>query len=213
MRVSSKMSKKEKKINIAIVGLGGQGIITLSKLITRIYFELGKEVTMNEIHGLAQRGGSVQSFLRVNEYDCPVFAYNETDFIIGLDKLETMRYLYLAREAQPKVLFTNKYDIRNTDILGIETFPKEYQIDEEIKKYSSSLYFFDALNFEKNFRYRFKPLNVAILSTLTEIPEFQLPKDITKKEMLGYLGRNIFLKRINELAFKQAPKYFTKMEK
>ena len=207
------MSGNENKpINITIVGLGGQGVITLAKLIANTNFMLGKKVCYNEQHGLSQRGGSVQSFIRINEADNPIFAAKDVDFIIGLEKLETLRYLYLARDAKPKVLVSNRYDIRTTADLGLEMFPKEEDIDQEILKYSSETYIFDALGFEASVKSKLKPVNVAVFSVLTLFPELGLPTGKAEDYVMEYLGRNILLKQINKKAFKEGPKWMKKVE-
>lgn len=205
------MNKNNDIINIAIVGLGGQGIITLSKMIISSYIQLGKDACMNEIHGLSQRGGSVQSLLRVGEKNCPIFSANDTDFVIGLEKMETIRYLYSAKEANTKVILANYYEVRNTNDLGLEVFPNEEDVDKEIKKYSSDIYNFNTLEFEQSFKPKFKPVNVAVFSALTEIPELNLDKKVAKKVMLDILGKNIVLKRVNEQAFDQGSKWLKKM--
>ena len=203
---------QDKPVNIAIVGLGGQGVITLAKLIANTNFGLGKKVCFNEIHGLAQRGGSVQSLVRINEANNPVFAAEDTDFVVGMEKLETLRYLYLAKETKPKVVMTNKYDVRSTNDLGLVTFPDEEELDKEILRYSSEVYLFDALGFEKNFKGKFKPLNVPVFAILTTFPELGLPQKESKELVLDYLGRNMFIRQINKRAFEEGPKWLKKME-
>lgn len=201
-----------KPLNIAIIGLGGQGVITLAKLIANTNFMLGKKVCYNEMHGLSQRGGSVQSFIRINEADNPLFAAEDVDLIIGLEKLETLRYLYLARKTKPKVLVSNKYEIRTTADLGLELFPNEDDIDQEILKYSSNTYIFDALGFEASVKWKLKPINVAIFSALTTFPELGLPKEKAEDYVNEYLGRNILLKQVNKKAFKDGPKWMKKVK-
>ncbi|MHA1302587.1 MAG: 2-oxoacid:acceptor oxidoreductase family protein [Candidatus Heimdallarchaeaceae archaeon] len=204
------MSNNEVK-NIAIIGLGGQGVITLTKLLANTYLTQGRDVCYNEMHGLSQRGGSVQSFMRVNEPANPVFLSQDTHTIIGLEKLETLRYLYTAKEAKPVVIVTNKYEIRSTADLGLEKFPDSAKIDEEIAKHSSALYIFDAIQFEKSFKGLFKPLNVALFSALTSISDFDLSEEVAKEIVTKLLGKNIVLKRTNMKAFRDGSKWLKKV--
>jgi indolepyruvate ferredoxin oxidoreductase beta subunit len=194
---------EDKPINIAIIGLGGQGIVTLAKLIVETYYRMGKKVIMYEVHGYSQRSGSVSTLLRINEDFCPLFTYDETDFIIGMDTLETLRYLYLARGSKPTILLTNKYQIRNTSALGIEVFPNNEEIMSEIERKSQKIYLFDALSFEKSFKAQFKPLNVAIFSAFSKIPSFGIEEKIAKRVVSDLLGKYTMLKRINERAFSE----------
>ncbi|TFG09568.1 hypothetical protein EU534_02000 [Candidatus Heimdallarchaeota archaeon] len=201
-----------KPINIAIIGLGGQGVITLTKLIAEVSFGLGKNVCYNEIHGLSQRGGSVQSLLRLNELENPIFAAKDVDYIIGLEKSETLRYLYLAKESKAKVIVTNKYMIRPTNDLGYEQFPNADSIDIELKKYSGELYLYDALGFEENTKSKFKPLNVALFSAITSFEDLDIPSDKAEDLVSEYLGRNLVLRQINKKAFKEGSKWLRRME-
>ncbi len=208
----SQNTDNEKPINIAIIGLGGQGVITLTKLIADVSFGLGKKVCYNEIHGLSQRGGSVQSLLRINEAENPVFADKDVDYIIGLEMLEALRYLYLAKGSTAKVIITNKYLIRSTSDLGYEQFPDEDAIVMEIKKHSSELYLFDALGFEESTKTKFKPLNVAVFSAMTTFQELGLPTKKAEDLVTEYLGRNTILRQINKKAFKDGSKWLRKLE-
>lgn len=128
------------RINIAIVGLGGQGVITLANLIAATYHSLEKQVCFNEIHGLSQRGGSVQSLLAVNDNDCPVFALEDTDYLIGMEKLETLRYLYTSK-SHPIVIMGNRYEIRNTVYFDLEHFPEEKILMQKSENWSKNYIF------------------------------------------------------------------------
>ncbi|NHJ87614.1 MAG: hypothetical protein FK734_19290 [Asgard group archaeon] len=201
------MFNENKPVNIAVIGLGGQGIVTLSNLIINAFYRMGLKVVMNEVHGLSQRSGSVSTLIRINDDKSPLFTYDDTNVIIGLDTLETLRYLYLARESKPIVLMTNKCELRNTATLGIEVFPNVEDIEAEIKRKSHKIYLFDALDFESNFKARFKPLNVAIFSAFTSISEFNIDEKIAKSVVSDLLGKYAILKRINERAFNEGKKW------
>jgi len=205
------MKEQEKPINIALVGLGGQGIITLAKLIANSAIKAGKHVCYNEIHGLSQRGGSVQSLVRLNDERNPVFAAEDVDIVIGLEKLETLRYLYSANNAKPRVIISDYYEIRQTAYFGYEKFPEEEEIDQEIKKHASELYVFDAEKFAKFFSNRFKPYNVGIFSAIIDLDLLKIPTNIAEEEVKRKLGRTIFLKRLNLKAFKEGKKCLKKI--
>jgi indolepyruvate ferredoxin oxidoreductase beta subunit len=201
---------ESKPINIALVGLGGLGIITLSKMVVQTHHRLNREVCMNEVHGLSQRGGTVQSFVRVNAIDCPLFFPDDTDFIIGLEKMETLRYLYTISKSKATVVVSNYYEQRNTKTLGFEVFPSIEKIDTEIQKYAKQLYEFDALGFQENFNRKFKPVNVALFTALTNISTLRLPEKEAKKTMIDLVGRNFYFRRINFKAFKEGKKWLKK---
>lgn len=87
-------------VSLLIVGVGGQGVITLSDLIVRAALRAGFDVKQSEIHGMAQRGGSVSSHVRIGRrIHSPVIDPGCADILLALEKLEALRYLhYLASD-------------------------------------------------------------------------------------------------------------------
>ncbi len=81
--------------SILLVGVGGQGTITASKLLTLGLLEAGCDVKMNEIHGMSQRGGSVSSDVRYNEtgkVDSPVISRGDADIMVSFEEMEALRW-------------------------------------------------------------------------------------------------------------------------
>ncbi|MHA1684976.1 MAG: 2-oxoacid:acceptor oxidoreductase family protein [Candidatus Heimdallarchaeaceae archaeon] len=201
------MVSDSKTVNIALLGLGGQGIITLAKLLANASIALNKEVCYNEIHGLSQRGGSVQSFVRLNESHTPLFASNDVDFVVGLEKLETLRYLYTIKNYKTIVVMLDYYERRNTAYFGLEVFPSEEEIDKEIRKRAKKLYLIDRDSFKKQFKGNFVPYNVGMFSAITTFDMIGIPQDVAEKTVSKLLGRNMLLSRINNKAFKEGKKW------
>lgn len=76
------------KSDIIIVGVGGQGILSLSYILAELVMEEGYEVKQTETHGLSQKKGSVISHLRYGyKVYSPLVAYGRADLVIGLDRL------------------------------------------------------------------------------------------------------------------------------
>lgn len=201
------MENDETPINIILLGLGGQGIITLSKLLANSAIASNKKACYNEIHGLSQRGGSVQSSLKINEEHNSLFTSEDVDIVIGLEKLETLRYLYTMKKNKPTILLLDYYATRHTSYFGLEVFPPEDKIDEEIKKRASKLYLLDYENFTKQFKDNFVPYNVGMFSAVIHLGLLGINKEIAEKTLSEILGRNIFLSRINKKAFKEGQKW------
>lgn len=91
---------ENKVTNILIVGVGGQGTLLASRIIARAALQLGYDVKVSEIHGMAQRGGSVVSQVRYgSRVYSPIIKKGEADVILAFEKLEAARYLdYLHRD-------------------------------------------------------------------------------------------------------------------
>ncbi|MEW6182682.1 MAG: indolepyruvate oxidoreductase subunit beta [Bacillota bacterium] len=81
-------------INILVAGVGGQGILLAGKLISQAAIAAGLDVKTSEIHGMAQRGGSVTTHVRFGDkVFSPVIDPGEADFLLSFEKLEGLRYL------------------------------------------------------------------------------------------------------------------------
>lgn len=103
--------------NILLVGVGGQGTILASKLLTTGLMEAGYDVKMSEIHGMSQRGGSVSSQVRYGEkVESPVIELGSADILVSFEKMEALRYLnYIKSEGKVVV---NDFEINSMPILS-----------------------------------------------------------------------------------------------
>lgn len=96
------------KTNILLAGVGGQGVITLGMIISQAAIEQGEKVIMSEIHGLAQRGGSVTVDVRIGDFHAPIIPDGDVDLTIGMEPLETKRALSRASVGSKVVMSTEK---------------------------------------------------------------------------------------------------------
>jgi indolepyruvate ferredoxin oxidoreductase beta subunit len=86
-----------KGLRIIMTGVGGQGTLTATTLLARIALDQGLEVVSGEVHGMAQRGGVVESALLIGGWRSPRIAFGEADLLLGFEPLESLRALpYLA---------------------------------------------------------------------------------------------------------------------
>lgn len=103
--------------SILLVGVGGQGTILASKLLTTGLMEAGYDVKMSEIHGMSQRGGSVSSQVRYGDkVESPVIEIGGADILVSFEKMEALRSLnYLKPDGKVVV---NDYEINSMPILS-----------------------------------------------------------------------------------------------
>ncbi len=103
--------------SILLVGVGGQGTILASKLLTTGLMEAGYDVKMSEIHGMSQRGGSVSSQVRYGDkVESSVIEVGGADILVSFEKMEALRWLkYLKPEGKVVV---NNYQINSMPILS-----------------------------------------------------------------------------------------------
>jgi indolepyruvate ferredoxin oxidoreductase, beta subunit len=111
----------EKTYNVLIVGVGGQGIILASDVLGKVAAKYGYDVKKNEIHGMAQRGGSVSSHVRFGKtVASPIIKVGEADVLLSFEQIETLRYFhYLSEKGNvivndqkilPPAVFTGKQE-------------------------------------------------------------------------------------------------------
>ncbi len=82
-------------VSVLLVGVGGQGIISAAQVLAGAALSAGFDVKTSEVHGMAQRGGSVQSMVRWGaEVYSPLIPEGEADFILAFEMLEGLRYVH-----------------------------------------------------------------------------------------------------------------------
>lgn len=85
---------QDKVTNVLIVGVGGQGTLLTSRIIAQVAVMMGYDVKVSEIHGMAQRGGSVVSQVRYGKkVYSPIISLGEADIILAFEKIEAARWL------------------------------------------------------------------------------------------------------------------------
>ncbi len=117
------------KKDIILAGVGGQGILSIATVIGKAALKDGLYMKQAEVHGMSQRGGDVQSNLRIS--NCPIASdlipLGKCDLIISLEPMEGLRYLpYLSADGW---LVTN-----DTPFVNISNYPDEADIKAEIDK-------------------------------------------------------------------------------
>ena len=117
--------------NIVIAGVGGQGVLMASKVLAESALASGLDVKQNEVHGMAQRGGSVISFVRIGDHvSSPVVMPGTADLLISFEPLEALRYVHYLKPGGRLVY--NKVSINpSTVAAGMAVYPDdvEQQID------------------------------------------------------------------------------------
>jgi len=80
------------RYNIFIAGVGGQGLLTIGRILGTAAIEAGHDVTVAEVHGLSQRGGTLNIHVRIGPGEAPIIPRGATDLYIALEALEAVRY-------------------------------------------------------------------------------------------------------------------------
>ena len=110
--------------NIMIVGVGGQGTLLTSRIIGKAAMANGYDVKISEVHGMAQRGGSVVTFVRFGEtVNEPVVEEGQADVIISFERLEALRYAHFLKKDGVLVVNDCRIDPM-TVVIGAKTYPE-----------------------------------------------------------------------------------------
>lgn len=155
--------------NILIVGVGGQGIILASELVAQVALSKGYDVKQSEVHGMAQRGGSVSSNVRYGDIVySPTIAKGEADVLLSFELLESLRWLdYLSPKG---VAIVNTQRI---DPMPVASGKAEYpgHIEVTLRKKCFSLFIIDGQSLAEQAGH-IKAVNIALLGVLSTILEF-----------------------------------------
>ena len=110
--------------NIMIVGVGGQGTLLTSRILGGIIKAGGIDVKLSEVHGMAQRGGSVVTFVRYGEkvYE-PIVEEGQADVLIAFEKLEAMRYAHFLKKDGVMIVNDQRMDPM-TVVTGVAEYPE-----------------------------------------------------------------------------------------
>lgn len=128
-----------KDFNLVVVGIGGQGILTLTNVVAEAALMEGLDVKTSELHGLAQRGGPIPCHVRFGEkiYSSLVMV-GEANLVISLEPLEALRAAYYGSKENKTVFVFDTWRIIPSSILNQkEAYPPIKEIERSLKQFSS----------------------------------------------------------------------------
>lgn len=120
--------------NIMIVGVGGQGTLLTSRILGGITVAAGYDVKLSEVHGMAQRGGSVVTYVRYGEKVAePIVEEGQADVLIAFERLEALRYAHFLKKDGVMIVNDQRIDPMPV-VTGAAQYP-EGIIEELREKY------------------------------------------------------------------------------
>jgi indolepyruvate ferredoxin oxidoreductase beta subunit len=177
--------------SIVICGVGGQGIITASDLLSDALMEAGLDVKKSEVHGMSQRGGDVISTVRYGkEVFSPLPAQNEVDIMLSFEKLEALRNVnYLRPDAYALV---NDFELLPLPVAsGYEKYPGD--IREQLGRFTKNLVMIPASDIASGLG-NIRAANIVLVGLLASKMEFEAElwkKVISRKIKPQFLDLNL----------------------
>lgn len=188
------------KTNILIVGVGGQGTLLASVLLGNLALDKDYDVKLSEVHGMAQRGGSVVTHVKISEdgVNSPLIEEGDADVIIAFEELEAYRWLPYLKKGGTMYVNTQQW-LPMPVVMGQAEYPEN--IMETLEKNAAKVKAFDALKVAEECG-SLKAVNVVLLGAASNdlpfdeaawikvIEENVKPKFVDLNKKAFELGRN-----------------------
>lgn len=111
-------------MDILIVGVGGQGTLLASRVLGKYALDKGFDVKLSEVHGMAQRGGSVMTYVRIGDkIASPIIDEGRADLILAFEKLEALRYAHFLKEGG-EILYSTQEIMPMPVVTGAAEYPQ-----------------------------------------------------------------------------------------
>jgi len=182
------------KVDIVFSGVGGQGILLLSEIVSLYYMKLGYDVKKSEIHGMSQRGGSVYSNVRANKdrVYSPYIGLGAADLVVSLEILEAVRFSkYLHKNG---IIITSSLTIPPSPVMiGKEKYPDIEKLLSFFREIGWRYYVVDTPAIAKRIGNN-RVHNIAILGTMCKVFNMNkaiLEEIIREKIKPKYVDKNI----------------------
>ena len=164
--------------NFILAGVGGQGTLLASNVVAQVGVEAGFDVKKAEVHGMAQRGGSVSSQIRWGEkIYSPLIAKGEVDFLVAFEKLEALRYVTTGALRPGGTVLVGEMSIPPLSVSsGNDVYPDDEQVRRVIGAVTDDIHFVPSLSLAEEAG-NVRAHNVVVLGALSNLVE-QVEADI-----------------------------------
>lgn len=185
-----------KSLNLMVTGAGGQGIILASDIIGEVAIAAGYDVKKTDTIGMAQRGGSVLSHMRIaRQVWSPLIREGEADLLLALEKLEAARWAGYLKPGG--IALINNFALPPLSVsLGNARYPGDDEIKDILKQVTDQIFFIDGTERAKELG-NIRTLNIFMLGSASRFMPF--PANIWKESITNRLPDKI--RQINLTAF------------
>jgi len=163
-------------LDVVFSGVGGQGIVVLSDIFCEAALLSGFDVAKAEVHGMAQRGGSIVAHARVAEkVQAPLIERGKADVLVGFEMLEAARALCMLKQ-QGTVVLNTKYLPPNSSVISASRPLDQARLLEMIKKIAGRIYEIDAISKAEKLG-SLLVANTILLGALSALPENPITRE------------------------------------
>jgi indolepyruvate ferredoxin oxidoreductase beta subunit len=165
------ISRQQPVINVLMSGVGGQGVLLASDILILVAMHAGRDAKKSEIHGMAQRGGSVVSQVRYGEkIYSPLIQPGAADVILAFERLEAIRYLdYLKKDG---IIIINNQQITPLSVF-FSNIPYPKNIEEICKNKTDHIVLVDGVKVAEGIGNP-RTINSVLLGALSNFLEFDV---------------------------------------
>ena len=171
----------KKCYRIYLIGIGGQGTIKTATIIGEAAMAQGLNVVMSEVHGMAQRGGTVVTEIKIGQAESPLVERNAADLVLAFEPSEILRTLDKIGK-QTRVIANSSIIVPFTVSLGISQYPEKNQLFDKMKKELDNFYLIDAEKLAKEAGHLIAA-NIVILGAAIAISGFPVKKEIVEESI------------------------------
>lgn len=183
---------------IQIVGVGGQGVLLASMVLGTAAMKEGHNVAMSEVHGMAQRGGSVLSTLRMGEgIVSPLAMKGEADMILGFEPVETCRNLPLGNGSTAVVMNADPI-YPSTVTAGLDSYPGPEDLLAAMKKVTKNIMTIDATSIAEKAG-KAVAANAVMIGAAAAVKGFPLSRETVRSTLLDLVPEKF--RELNAKAF------------
>jgi len=166
---------------IQLIGVGGQGTIKASTIIGEAAMKKGLNVVMSEVHGMAQRGGTVVTEFKIGDADSPLIEEGAADLMIAFEPAEALRALNKINK-ESFVIVNSSPIVPFTVSLGISEYPESSSVFGELRAKINNLLVIDAQKIAKEAGSIISE-NMVLLGAAVATPNFPIDKDLIVQSM------------------------------
>ncbi|HZX20204.1 MAG TPA: 2-oxoacid:acceptor oxidoreductase family protein [archaeon] len=177
---------KKESFNIVVCGIGGQGVITLGKIISRAAMKSGLETSMSEFRGHAKRHDSTHCHIRIGKAHTPVIPNGNADLIIAMDSFELLRQKYMIG-MNTQILMDGNFVNGNEIMIDEENLP---HVETASKNIGGKII---GIGFEALAKQvvDFQDKNIFFLGAASRLDEFPVHKNIVREAIIQVIAKRV----------------------